>query len=143
MARQGKILPLSPIPRRRVYRIMKEAGLLRPRKKRIEARARQEGAKLCQLLPKRPNELWQTDVTCVRIPGYGWPLTRGKRSAFQPEAGGQSPHPRVKGWWYAITGPTTTAGTCWRCTWRPANRRSRPARRYGWRSRRQSGFTGR
>jgi len=62
----------EPIPRRRVYRIMKEAGLLHQRKQRIEARARQEVAKLYQLLPQRPNELWQTDVTYIRIPGYGW-----------------------------------------------------------------------
>ena len=60
------------IPRRKVYRIMKAAGLLQQRKKRIEARARQEVARLHQLLPRRPNELWQTDVTYIRIPGYGW-----------------------------------------------------------------------
>jgi transposase InsO family protein len=62
----------EPVPRRRVYRILKEAGLLHRLKARIAERARQEVAKLYQLLPKRPNELWQTDVTYIRIPGYGW-----------------------------------------------------------------------
>lgn len=62
----------EPIPRRKVYRIMKEAGLLHQRKRRIEARSRQELARLYQLLPKRPNELWQTDVTYIPIAGYGF-----------------------------------------------------------------------
>jgi transposase InsO family protein len=62
----------EPVPRRRVYRILKEAGLLHQLKARVAERARQEVAKLYQLLPKRPNELWQTDVTYIRIPGYGW-----------------------------------------------------------------------
>lgn len=62
----------EPVPRRRVYRILKEAGLLHRLKARLAERARQEVAKLYQLLPKRPNELWQTDVTYIRIPGYGW-----------------------------------------------------------------------
>jgi len=60
----------EPIPRRKVYRVMKEAGLLHRLKKRIDERARQETARLYQLLPKRPNELWQTDVTYIPIPGY-------------------------------------------------------------------------
>ncbi len=59
----------APIPRRRVHRILKEAGLLHRLKARIAERARQEGAKLYQLLPKRPNELGQTNVTYLRIPG--------------------------------------------------------------------------
>jgi putative transposase len=62
----------EPIPRRKVYRIMKEAGLLHQRKRRIEERSRQELARLYQLLPKRPNELWQTDVTYIPIAGYGF-----------------------------------------------------------------------
>jgi transposase InsO family protein len=62
----------EPVPRRRVYRILKEAGLLHRLKARIAERARQEVAKLYPLLPKRPNELWQMDVTYIRIPGYGW-----------------------------------------------------------------------
>jgi putative transposase len=60
------------IPRRKVYRIMKAAGLLHQRKRRIEERSRQEMARLYQLLPKRPNELWQTDVTYIPIAGYGF-----------------------------------------------------------------------
>ena len=62
----------EPIPRRKVYRVMKEAGLLHRLKRRIDERARQETARLYQLLPKHPNELWQTDVTYIPIPGYGW-----------------------------------------------------------------------
>ena len=62
----------EPIAVRKVYRIMKEAGLLHRLKKRVEERARQEVARLYQLLPKRPNDLWQTDVTYVPVAGYGW-----------------------------------------------------------------------
>jgi len=62
----------EPIPRRIVYRVMKQHGLLHRVKKRTEQRALQETAKLSQLLPKAPNELWQTDVTYIPIPGYGW-----------------------------------------------------------------------
>ncbi len=62
----------EPIPYRKVYRIMREAGLLHQRKKRLEERARQEAIRLYQLLPKAPNELWQTDVTYIQIVGYGW-----------------------------------------------------------------------
>lgn len=60
------------VPQRRGYRILKETGLLHRVKARMAERARQEVAKLYQLLPKRPNELLQTDVTYIRIPGYGW-----------------------------------------------------------------------
>jgi hypothetical protein len=68
----GQGRPGGPVPRRRGYRILKEAGLLRWLKARSAERARQEVAKLYPLLPQRPNELWQTDVTYLRIPGYGW-----------------------------------------------------------------------
>ena len=30
------------------------------------------GAKLFELLPQAPNELWQADVTYIHIPGHGW-----------------------------------------------------------------------
>jgi len=62
----------EPIPRRKVYRVMKECGLLHRLRRRIDERARQEVQRLSELLPKGPNELWQTDVTYIPIPGYGW-----------------------------------------------------------------------
>ena len=31
-----------------------------------------QAAKLFELLPQRPNDLWQMDVTYIHIPGYGW-----------------------------------------------------------------------
>jgi len=45
--------------------------LLHRLKRRIDEPARQEVARLYQLLPKRANELWPTDVTYIGIPGYG------------------------------------------------------------------------
>lgn len=62
----------EPVARRKVYQIMKAAGLLHQRRRRIEERARQEVARLYQLLPRAVNQLWQMDVTYIRIPGYGW-----------------------------------------------------------------------
>jgi transposase InsO family protein len=62
----------EPIPRRKVYRVMQEEGLLHRLRRRIDQRARQEVQRLSELLPKRPNERWQTDVTYIPIPGYGW-----------------------------------------------------------------------
>lgn len=58
------------VTNKQAYRVMKVAGLLQKR------RARQaelyQSAKLFELLPQRPNELWQADVTYIHIPGYGW-----------------------------------------------------------------------
>ena len=41
----------EPMPRRKVYRVMKEAGLLHRLKKRIDERARREVVRLYPLLP--------------------------------------------------------------------------------------------
>lgn len=53
-----------------VYRIMRDAGLLQ--KRRCRKPELYQAAKLFELLPQRPNDLWQMDVTYVHIPGYGW-----------------------------------------------------------------------
>jgi transposase InsO family protein len=49
---------------------MDEYGLLH--KRRYPAAELYQAAKLYELRPKGPNELWQMDVTYVHIPGYGW-----------------------------------------------------------------------
>jgi putative transposase len=55
---------------RQVYRVMREHGLLRKPKPR--AAELHQTAKLFELLPQQPNDLWQMDVTYIHIPGYGW-----------------------------------------------------------------------
>jgi len=53
-----------------VYRVMKERGLLHrspPRAPELH-----QATKLFELLPQRPNDLWQMDVTYIHIPGHGW-----------------------------------------------------------------------
>lgn len=55
---------------RQCYRVMKEHGLLQKRKS-TDAEVYQT-AKLFELLPTGPNQLWQTDVTYISIPGHGW-----------------------------------------------------------------------
>jgi len=55
---------------RQCYRVMKAHDLLQkplPREAELY-----QSMKLWQLLPNGPNELWQTDVTYVHIPGHGW-----------------------------------------------------------------------
>ena len=54
-----------------VYKVMKSEGLLRRQKPAREARIHQ-CVKLFELLPSRPDELWQSDVTWIHIPGYNW-----------------------------------------------------------------------
>jgi transposase InsO family protein len=55
---------------RESYVVMKNHGLLQKPKPR-EAEVYQ-AAKLFELLPQKPNDLWQMDVTYIHIPGYGW-----------------------------------------------------------------------
>jgi transposase InsO family protein len=59
-----------PVKDRQAYRVMRDHNLLqkrRPRKPELY-----QTAKLFELLPQGPNDLWQTDVTYIHIPGYGW-----------------------------------------------------------------------
>jgi putative transposase len=58
------------VKNRHAYRVMSEYGLLH--KRRPSSAEIYQVAKLYELLPKGPNELWQMDVTYVHIPGYGW-----------------------------------------------------------------------
>ncbi len=55
---------------RHVYAVMRQEGLLqRPRPREPEL---YQAARLFELLPQRPNELWQMDVTYIHVPGHGW-----------------------------------------------------------------------
>jgi len=69
MCRRGGI----GVTNRQVYKVMKKHRLLQKRR-RPKAEVYQ-AAKLYELLPKRPNDLWQMDVTYVHIPGFGWYYT--------------------------------------------------------------------
>ena len=54
---------------RQAYQVMRIAGLLqKPRPREPEL---YQAAKLFELLPQQPNDLWQMDVTYIHIPGYG------------------------------------------------------------------------
>jgi hypothetical protein len=55
---------------RQAYVVMRDAKLLhKPRPREPEL---YQAAKLYELLPQRPNDLWQMDVTYLHIPGYSW-----------------------------------------------------------------------
>jgi putative transposase len=58
------------VKNRQAYRVMKDHGLLR--KRRARRPELYQAAKLFELLPQKPNDLWQMDVTYIHIPGYGW-----------------------------------------------------------------------
>jgi len=58
------------VTNKQAYRVMKAEGLLH--KRRPRAAALYQAAKLWELLPQKPNDLWQMDVTYVHIPGFGW-----------------------------------------------------------------------
>jgi transposase InsO family protein len=58
------------VKNREAYAVMKQHGLLQKRRsRRAEV---YQAAKLFELLPQRPNDLWQMDVTYIHIAGYGW-----------------------------------------------------------------------
>ena len=58
------------VKNRQAYQVMKAFDLLhKPVFRRAEL---YQAAKLFELLPNGPNELWQMDVTYVHIPGFGW-----------------------------------------------------------------------
>jgi len=59
-----------PVTNRQAYTVMKAHGLLqKPKARKAEL---YQAAKLFELLPSGPNELWQMDVTYLHIPGHGW-----------------------------------------------------------------------
>lgn len=55
---------------RTVYKILKSLDLLQ-RRRRSNGEVYQ-AAKLYELMPSAPNQLFQTDVTYINIPGHGW-----------------------------------------------------------------------
>ncbi len=60
----------SALNDRQAYVVMKDHGLLQKRRPRTPEL--HQAAKLFDLLPQKPNDLWQMDVTYIHIPGYGW-----------------------------------------------------------------------
>ena len=58
------------VSNKQVYRVMKAEGLLQ--KRRVRKAELYQTARLFELLPSGPNELWQADVTYLHIPGHGW-----------------------------------------------------------------------
>jgi len=56
---------------RQVYRIFKKHDLFQKLKRKPLPELHQT-AKLYELLPTGPNELWQTDITYIHVPGHGW-----------------------------------------------------------------------
>ena len=58
------------VSNKQAYRVMKAAGLLQ--KRRVRQAELYQAARLFELLPAAPNDLWQSDVTYIHIPGHGW-----------------------------------------------------------------------
>jgi transposase InsO family protein len=55
---------------REAYVVMRDHRLLqKPRERAAEV---YQAARLFELLPQQPNDLWQMDVTYIHIPGHGW-----------------------------------------------------------------------
>jgi putative transposase len=58
------------VSNRQAYKVFRKHGLFhRPRPHQAEL---YQAARLFELLPQGPNDLWQMDVTYIHIPGYGW-----------------------------------------------------------------------
>jgi putative transposase len=55
---------------REAYTVMRDHGLLQ--KPRVRVAELYQAARLFELLPQSPNDLWQMDVTYIHIPGHGW-----------------------------------------------------------------------
>ncbi len=55
---------------RQAYQVMRRYALLQERRSRVAELY--QASKLYELLPQRPNDLWQMDVTYIHIPGHGW-----------------------------------------------------------------------
>lgn len=58
------------VSNQQVYKVLKAAGLLQ--KRRVRTAELYQAARLFELLPQAPNDLWQADVTYIHIPGHGW-----------------------------------------------------------------------
>jgi putative transposase len=58
------------VKNRVAYLVMRQHHLLHRRRSR--AAEVYQAAKLFELLPRQPNDLWQMDVTYIHIPGHGW-----------------------------------------------------------------------
>jgi transposase InsO family protein len=55
---------------REAFAVMRDHGLLQnPRERAAQLH---QAARLFELLPHQPNDLWQMDVTYIHIPGHGW-----------------------------------------------------------------------
>ena len=58
------------VKNRQAYHVMRDQQLLhQPRPRTPEL---YQAAKLFELWPQKPNDLWQMDVTYIHIPGHGW-----------------------------------------------------------------------
>lgn len=53
-----------------VYKVYRQNKLLRKQKPR--AAEIHQALKLFEMLPQKPNQLWQADVTYIHLPGHGW-----------------------------------------------------------------------
>lgn len=58
------------VSNRFVYRVLTAENLLQRKKPR--SAELYQAARLFELLPEKPNQLWQADVTYIHIPGHGW-----------------------------------------------------------------------